>query len=101
MLRSHQRQLCSRLEAVLLAIAIETSNPIKVDMHGARRNVACSPNSSDFSLVLIERVQLWIHISHDAISALAACSYYPEHVTNSIRRYASENDALQITPDSR
>ncbi len=70
-------------------------------MHGARRNVACSPNSSDLSLVLIERVQLWIHISHDAIADLVAWLYYPEYVTNSIRRHAPESDALQITPDSR
>lgn len=101
MLRSHQRQLCSRFKAVMLATAIETSNPIKVDVHGARRNAACSPNSSDFSLVLIEGVLPWIHISHDAISDLVACSYYPERVTNLIRRYAPENDALQIILDSR
>jgi hypothetical protein len=100
-LGSHQRQLRTIFNAVLLAIAIETSNPIKVDLHSSRGDVACSPNSSDLSLVLIERVQLWIHISHDARSALVACLYYPENVTNSIRRYAPGRDALQITPDSR
>lgn len=99
--RSHQRQLPSRFKPVLPAITVEATNPTKVETHSARRHVPSSPDSSEFPLVLIERVQLWIHLSHDAISALVACLCSPEHVTNSIRRYAPENDALQITPDSR
>lgn len=99
--RPRQCQLRDGLEAVLRAINVEAPDPINVDVHRSRRDIAASPYSTDFPLVLIERIQLRIHISHDALSVVVACLDYPERVTNSIRRYALENRALQITPDSR
>ena len=73
MLRSHQRQLRSRFKVLLPAMTIEAPNPTKVEMHGPRRNIASSPDSSDLLVVLIERVQLWVHIPHDAPSVVLAC----------------------------
>jgi len=100
-LRSRQRQLRCRFEAVLPAVTVEAPNPTKVDAHSSRRDIGSSPNSGGIPRVQFECVRPWIHSSHDVTLVVVACLYYPEHVTNSIHRCAPENHALRINPHSR